>query len=253
METNSLIPLDEALYRLLYHRSYREAFFNENFSSLGLCESDQRHLATIDREQLKKTASRVVTQVLYGADGQSGGIEGIFPRVLRKYRKTFPKDPNSIELIERFLESNYYRDYREHPYAGNGICIEEAFFEFMNTEKPFIDADATNAFLLKDEFLVALMRTLLYNPRASFQVRQADIFRIGEGYYSIQTMWPDMILYAAVKGHFVRGPITPLIAEILRLADGAKIQARTLSVRFNTSIETVQAAFDRLTHLGFLH
>jgi len=121
-----MISLDQALDRLLHDRSYRSAFLAERFDALDLAPDDLDALGSIDRQQLVRTAERVAKDLIGRKHRGSGGLLELYPNTLGADRLD--------ETVYRFLESAAFQDYRELPFAGDGISLEEAFFRFCEAE-----------------------------------------------------------------------------------------------------------------------
>ena len=155
----SLIPLDEALERLLTVRAYREAFLADRYDELCLSPDDLLALESIDREQLVSTAERVRDELIRRRYRGSGGLKKLFPRTLEAWGESNPSDGELHELLYSFLESDAYRGYREIPHAGVGTCLEEAFYLFAEAEN--IGIPATR----EEEFLVAMSKALALSPQ----------------------------------------------------------------------------------------
>lgn len=167
-------PLDEALYRLLFDYGYRESFLRDDRAALGLADDDLRQLDAIDREELVKTAERIVADVLRGEIEGNGGLRAAYPGVFEALAEA---DLAAPETVREFVASAKFERYRELPFAGRGTCIEEAFFRFLREDAAFAGAAEENLLLLTHEFLTAMMSLLAVTPEPSFEVATTEAIR----------------------------------------------------------------------------
>jgi hypothetical protein len=217
------ISLTEALYRLLNHRSYRENFLNEaTAEDLGLSEEDFSELSSIDREQLIASAERMA-QKIYSGNHQGGqGLKSVFPECFSALEQQTQK--NGVEIVYEFLESEHFGDYKELPFNGKGICIEQAFYGFV--EERYWKKDSPLEAIVRNEFLLSLFKNISKMESPNFDLPKTFVSQNKLCRYSVQVYQhrlteagietqPHFILYAAAGGHFISDEITPLIADIL--------------------------------------
>ncbi|HVK70348.1 MAG TPA: hypothetical protein VM694_38105 [Polyangium sp.] len=233
-----MISLDQALDRLLHHRSYREAFLEGRVDELDVSEGDLRALQSIDPEQLRRTVERVRVDVVQRRHRGSGGLLTIYARTLDAWRATHPEDHELEELLASFLESPAFDAYRAHSHAGPGVCLEEAFFRFCDA-RGIGDGAVREA-----EFLTAMMKARLMSPRPDFTL-PAEVRVVPEGVFAVGKR-AGPTLYAAVRGKLVLGPITPFLAELL-LSDEDPVE---IARKHHVAAIVLQASLEHLAGLG---
>lgn len=222
-----VLGMDQALYRLLHHKTEREAFLAGRFDELGWPEELVQAFATVDREELSATAKQICRNLLAGERGFSRGLRGAYDRVLQALEAG---GRSALDVVYAFVESEQYASYREVPYAGEGICVEEAFYEFLQQDEWFV-RDARMMCLLTHEFLTALMGILTVNQDPAFYVRSELVRWNGAARFAV-LRYPLAVaqvlagrgiagedevpwLYAATAERFVSGPVSPLVADLL--------------------------------------
>jgi hypothetical protein len=203
------MTLDRAVDRLLHARSARERFLAGEVAHLDLADGDADALGTIDRHYLRLTADRIVRELLSRKYRGSGGISTVFERTLAAWRAARPDDPEALDLVARFMESDEFGAWRELPYAGGpGLALEDAFRRFVERE-PWADGR-----VVQEEFLAGMTKVLLVNARPSF-VLPPEFRACPGGFFAVDRRGDEPVLYAAVRGKFVRGAITPAVADVL--------------------------------------
>lgn len=235
-----MISLDQALDRLLHRRSYREAFLAGHHALLDLAPADLAALATLDREQLRLSAEGVREDLLARVHRGSGGLRALYPRTLAAWREAHPDDDDLRELLFTFMESAPFARYHELPFAGPGLCLEEAFHRFAE-ERALGDARVR-----EDEFLTAMVKALLLSPRPAFTL-PAEIRSAPAGHFALGTRG-EPALYAAVQGRLLLGPLTPFLAALL----DAPACAEEAAQRHGVSAAVLEAAQAQLAALGLL-
>jgi hypothetical protein len=235
-----VIGLDLALDRLLHRRAYREAFLAGRLDALELSGEDLEALAAIDRAALVREAEAVRLDLLHRHHRGSGGLLSLYPRTLAAWRAAHPDDPELVELLSRFMESEAFGEYREIPFAGPGQCLEEAFHRFCEAEA-IGDGSAR-----EDEFLTAMMKALLLSPRPAFTL-PAEIRTSAGGFFAVGRRG-DPRLHAAVSGRLLSGPLTPFLAELLSSPDAPE----EIASRHGVAPAIRDASLAQLTALGLL-
>ncbi len=233
-----MISLDQALDRLLHHRSYLDAFLAGRVDELDVSADDLQALLCIDPVQLRKTAQRVRADVIQRKHRGSGGLLELYPRTVNAWRVAHPEDVQLDELLAQFLESSAFEAYRETSLAGPGVCLEESFFRFC--EAHGIGDSAT----LEDEFLTAMMKALVLSPRPDFTLPD-ELHCVAQGFFAVSRRAPPM-LYAAVRGNLVLGPITPFIADLLLLT----VEPLEIAHKHGVTNAVLVATLEQLTALG---
>jgi len=201
-----LIPLDEALDRLLRHRAYRADFLAERWDALGVAPDDLAALRAIDPEFLARTAHRLREEVRTRRHRGTGSLEDLFPRTIAAWAAEHPDDTDRSELFARFVESDAYEGWRDVPHAGVGACLEEAFYRFAEA------AGIGPAAVREEEFLVAVVRAIAVCPEPSFAV-PAEIHRAPGGWFAITTRGAPLLV-ATTRGTFAKGPVAPLLRDL---------------------------------------
>lgn len=249
--------LDELLYNLLYDYQYRNNFLNDELNELNLSADHLNHIKTIDKEELAATATTIVRNLMSGNIEHNGGLRTSFPGVFQalEFRKT-----DITLLMHKFLASKHFEGYMELPYAGEGTCIEEAFYNYLSENEEFILAAENNHLLLKHEFLNAIISILTVNKHPFFRIDSDLVKNNGHIYYAYQTYSKEISealsgkkvagdsemviwLYAATEKNLVRGPIHPSILEMVEIGSSRKISCQQ---KFN------QDQIDWILNLGLI-
>ncbi|MDI3291480.1 hypothetical protein [Polyangium sp. 15x6] len=233
-----MISLDQALDRLLHHRSYLAAFLAGRVDELDVSADDLRALRSIDPEQLQKAAERVREALVQRTYRGSGGLLSMYARTVDAWRASHSEDHELEELLSSFLESPAFDAYREHSHAGPGVCLEEAFFRFCEAR------GIGDGAILEAEFLTAMMKALVMSPRPDFTV-PAEIRTIPEGFVAVSRQ-AEPTLYAAARGRLILGPITPFLADLLVSGESPAEIAR----KHHVAAAVLQASLEHLAGLG---
>ncbi|ASS76606.1 hypothetical protein CIG75_17630 [Tumebacillus algifaecis] len=248
--TDQLVTIDRALYRLLHQRTYREAFLAGRYAELGWSEQVAQAFETVDRDELTATAKQISRRLLAGDRTSSKGLRGAFGRVFQALEAA---GRPALDVVDAFVESQQYEAYREVPYAGTGICVEEAFYEFLKRDQWFV-RDEWLMCLLTHEFLTALLGILTVNQAPAFVVRTELLQQNAVARFALQR-YPRQVadalagralqgddeviwLYAATTAHFLSGPVSPLVAELLSRTEGAVEAGAEEQVR--TTVQKLQ-------------
>jgi uncharacterized protein (UPF0276 family) len=159
----------------------------------------------------------------------TGGVREWFPRSLAHI-----DDVALRALISRFCASQFGSAWREH---GEGLSLEEALFQF------FCAAGVGEVEVLEDEMVGAVVRALAVAPRSRFRL-PSQITRTALGFVGVTRA---LMLHAAVGGQYARGPVTPMIASLLRGQSIARV-----AEAFSTTPAEVSLVHDQLTRRGLL-
>lgn len=193
--------LNDALYLLLHDARYRKAFLDGDHARLGLAAQDEAALRTIDAEELVKTSEQILSNVLKGDFDVGGGLRRSYPAIFEALRQEGQLERS---VMYEFLSSDAFLEYREIPFAGEGICVEEAFYLFLRDHPSFLKGFAANAMLLRHEFLTVMLSILTVNRDPHFSLRSTDLIRTnGALRYAVQT-YPRPIV-EALLGHAAAG------------------------------------------------
>ena len=143
----------------------------------------------MDLEQLDRTAHLIVRDVLGRRRRGAPPLAEQFERTLTGLRPE--------EVGRDFVRSAQYAAYRELPHGEPGLCIEEAFFRYLEF------ADIGEPRIRRHEYLRAAALALLVQPNPAFTIPQP--FVATEGGWIAQV---GPLVYAALNGRFVHGRIS---------------------------------------------
>jgi hypothetical protein len=197
--------LDVALNQLIHRRSCRTAFI-EGKDVFGLEESDAAALRAMDSRTLDELGRSVAIELLSRRHAGSGSLLDLYPRTIEAFRRRHERDDAVLELAFAFMESAAFDAHREFPHAGAGTTLEEAFYRFAEAES------LGDPIVREAEFLAALAKLLCANPRID-ALLPAEFRPCAGGYYAVARSAP--VLYGALLGRFVTGPLTPFLADLL--------------------------------------
>ncbi|MBJ6363197.1 hypothetical protein ACFOQM_18420 [Paenibacillus sp. GCM10012307] len=266
---NELYSLDEILYKLLHERSYRQLFLEDKFYEMNISEVNIENLKTIDREELMATAKTIKSNIISGNIDYNGGLKSAYPGVFSEFKES---SIDMDDLLYDFIESIWFQDYKEIPFSGRGICIEEAFYHYMLSNENFINRSPYNTLLLQHEFLNAIHSILVINKNPNFRIHSPLIIHNRSISYSV-VKYPGKIVsalenslkkfetddevlyvYAATKKHLIKGQISELISEILKnelLIHKAEIR-NLLTTKFNINEDQLNTTILNMAKLGLL-
>lgn len=240
-----MISLDVALDRLLHKRAYRRAFLEGDHAALQLSAEDVRALATIDRRQLVLASERIAKETFACKHRGTGDLRDLFPLTIAAWMDAHAGDGRAHgqraerELAHAFLDSAAFDAYREHPFAGVGQTIEEAFFVFCER------AAIGDPVVRERELLSALIRALAVTPTMEATL-PPDIRRVTQGSFAVTQRGPVPVLFAAVAGRYLTGELTPFLAELLLSSDERDVVA----ARHHVAPAVLHAAEETLRSLG---
>jgi len=204
--------MERTLTALLYRRDVRAALAARDFARLGLA-GDPAALAAfaaLDVHELEASAALVRQMLLSRRYRGTGGLVDWYPRTLGAWRAARPDDASLDELAATFLESAHAEAWREAATGEPGQCLEEAFYRFACAR------DLGDAASRQDEWLTAQLRALALCPEPAFTI-PAELTRApGGGWFAVAGAADAPILYAAVRGRFIRGGLSPSLAALLR-------------------------------------
>jgi hypothetical protein len=158
----------------------------------------------------------------------TGSLRDWYPKTIAAWLTAHPEDAGLNQLAADFCASDACALWREH--AG-GISLEEALYRFF----------CAIGIGDEDEFLSAVVRALAVAPRASFRWPD-QLRRTAHGCVALTR---DFVLHAAVNGRYVRGPVTPLVADLLR---GEPVG--TVAQRFGVSTREVGLVHNQMASQG---
>lgn len=168
--------------------------------------------ATIDPEQLQKTAEQLRRDLIYKQFRGSGGLLERFGRTLGPALSGADDRTAASQLdaiFARFVASDAYRLYREWPRTGEGTCLEEAFFRFAEAE------GLGDPAAREQDFFEAVIRAILLSPDPGFAIPAEVTIPAAGVAFAITKRGAAPFLVAATHRGLVQGPITPLIAALI--------------------------------------
>lgn len=222
--------LGDILERLLYDEEFRLAFTGRDPATWqDFTPGQAAALAGVDRDELRRTAARIRSSVLRG---QGAGDVGLTEVYARTWQAAGEAGVSLDALTGEFLASPSFGSYRELPYAGRGICLEEAFHAFLSGHA--VARDENVAAWLDHEFLVRLMSIIASLGSGAFEVRTPLARRSACAWYAVREypagtavrlgLRPGPAdgqvhrqLYAATPTSMVCGPCPPALESVLRL------------------------------------
>jgi hypothetical protein len=259
--------LDEVLYRLLYHRSYRDAFLRREYNLLNVEPQVLKALKTVDPRELMKMSNQICREIIYGSPEAPFGLERAYGKVLRAMEAS-GRDIRA--LVAAFLESSYFEACSALPISDHCITIEEAFHEFARSDREFLEASPENEAWLTHEFLTAVISLFAVNRRPSFSTR-AYIRHNSVAYYAAPLYSHAFIaqlnsinepsgtatslyLYAAAGGRFIRGKISPISLSLIELGNRKIIEnsRNSLFEQYSIASESLFRLTARLYKMGLL-
>ncbi len=197
----------ELLHRLLHSPETRAAFVATGPAGIDAPDSLHSALESIDHRQLTATADAIASGLIHRKHRGSPGLAASYSKSLESANLTAPDAFK--EVVRRFVGSVPFANYREIPTAeGKGLCIEEAFFLFLE------EAKLGDSETRRNEFWTALFRALALQPDPNFRIPLA-VQRTWRGYRYVAATAEGPRLYAAVDGRFLTGVLTPLLANVL--------------------------------------
>jgi hypothetical protein len=223
--------IDHTLDRLLHRRSYL-ALFLEDPARLGLSPDDLDALTVVDRAELVATATAVRHDVMARNHRGSGTLLDLYPQTIGDRTAAAYE-----ELVADFMESEEFDAYREIPFAGIGLSLEESFYRYCVAQE--IGDPATR----EHEFLTAMMKALLLSPRPDFQI-PSEVRACPRGVFAVA----GTTLHAALDQKLVTGPLTPLLVDLLNGGDHEAI-----ANRLGVSRAETEAALAELRALGLVY
>ena len=201
--------LNDVLEALLYRRSDREAFLAGDLTRFGLSPEDADALAAIDKEQLVSAAKLTRDHVVQRTHRGVGNLVQAFGETVRAWQGEHP-GRTLDDLADDFVGSRHFGAYRTHAFAGQGPCLEEAFYRFAE------EASVGSPAVRLRECAMAILRGLAITPAPVFRLPDF-VRRVPKGFFVVDDNGPTLL--AMLGGKFIEGVITPYIAAVLTSAD----------------------------------
>ncbi len=129
-----LTDLSTILYRLIYHRSFRNAFIAHDFATLNISSAVVSDIGRIDIVNLEKTSQLIIRQFL--GDEDFLGFQAKFKETLTIWRELFPADSECFELVILFLESPDFEKVENIASHKDSTHIFAAFRDFLLNKLP---------------------------------------------------------------------------------------------------------------------
>jgi hypothetical protein len=213
--------MNHVLEALLYRKADREAFLAGDLARFALSAEERDALSTIDKEQLETAAAMARDHVFERSHRGVGTLVQMFRETIEAWLAASPGRLLPA-LADDFVASPHFHAYRTHAFAGQGIGLEEAFYRFAE------DESIGSAAVRLRECAVAILRGLLITPRPVFSL-PAFVRSAPRGFYVVapadapsDAPASEPMLYAALDGKYIEGPITPYIARLLTHAPGGE-------------------------------
>jgi hypothetical protein len=234
-----MTTLAVALDRLIHKRSYRINFLGGHDVS-DLSEADAAALKTTDPRTLSELSSSIAHDLLARKHAGSGSLLDLYPRTIQAFRLRHDHDEATLELSYRFMDSEAFDGYREFPHAGPGLTLEEAFYRFAEAE------GLGDPIVREAEYLAAIAKLMCASPTIDAAI-PPEFRRARGGYFAVSGRGAP-ILYGALLGRFVTGPLTPFLAALL--ADQSRYDETAERHRVSKAVLT--ESLRRLSDLGIL-
>jgi len=209
-----LNSIGHAILTLIRDGEVREKFLRQDPVDLGVSALDREAFATIDPVELHGMA-RALKRTLYGTHGQ--GLKDV-------YRACFAHLESlacsSDDVVAAFASSAAYDRYRELPFGGQGLSIEEAFYLFLSARPEFQEELPRHG--LDGEFLSVMLKALASCEAPSFlvvdeRIRQAP----GRAWAVLQDPQGKAApwLFFAIRGkRYFEGEVAPIVPLLLERA-----------------------------------
>ncbi len=243
-----MISLDRALDRLIHDRAYRSAFIQGNFAALDLSAAELHELSTIDPRALCRLSERVARETLARKHAGSGSLLELYPNTIAAWRQRDLQADWQLALGIAFLESGPFGACREVFGAGESTALEHAFYDFAEA------LDLATPEIREHEFLAAMMKLYLANPRAALLLPE-HLRRLPGGVYALTRRSP-LMLYAAVAGRFIRGPVTPFLADLIGALPSSgpsvPVKLAAVALRHGVPRQVLEQALAQLSALGLV-
>ncbi|MEO8184022.1 MAG: hypothetical protein ABI895_34815 [Deltaproteobacteria bacterium] len=206
-----LNSIGHAILTLIRDSEVRERFLRHDPVDLGVSAADREAFATIDPTELHGMA-RALRRTLYGTRGQ--GLKDVYRACFAHLERL---ERSSEDVIDAFASSAAYHRYRELPFGGQGLSIEEAFYLYLSVRPEFREITARHA--LDGEFLSVMLKALASCEVPSFlledeRIRQAPgrAWAVLNDPQGRAAPW----LFFAIRGkRYFEGAVAPVVPLLL--------------------------------------
>lgn len=233
-----MTTLDEVLDRLLHERSYRHTFFGVPTDCSVPDDTRMTFAHGIDSAAVMRLAARMARDTLARRHAGGGSLLELYPECIESWQKRHPQYSDLLELAYCFMDSPAFRLYRELPFCGVGLSLEECFFRFAEVE------GLAEPAVREHEFLAAMLKLLVASPTAQFHL-PSIIRTAAHGFFAISTRGAPT-LFAALKGRYVYGPLSPFLVELLDL----NVNATKVAARHGVPELVLHRSLEKFSQLG---
>ncbi|SEG99883.1 hypothetical protein SAMN05444920_114159 [Nonomuraea solani] len=174
--------LSDLIMRLLLDGRLRERLATEGAAAVATSEGELECLETIDLDELDAAARRFRSTIW--RLGTGGSLATAFPHSLRLIAAT------EAELLDGFLGSPRFAEFRLVPYAGTGLSVEEAFARFLLDLAP---EPRVLRETITHELMIALFTALSCERPLSFAIGCEGIVETGRGHAALRRYAPDSL------------------------------------------------------------
>jgi hypothetical protein len=173
-------------------------------------------LSGLDADELERAAAGLRRMVLARCHRGSGNLAHWFPATIATWLSAHPDDQRLDLLVAQFCGSAECKVWREVPGGCAGRSLEEAWYQF------FLARGIGDPLQLEEELVGTLIRTLAVTPDATFEW-PSRIRRAPAGCFAVTQR---LVLHAALRGCYQRGPVTLPIGALLLGAPPAAVVER---------------------------
>jgi hypothetical protein len=225
LESLSADQLTDLITRLLLDGDLRDRLGREGAAAVAANAAEQECLETVDLEELDTAARRFRSGIW--RLGREGGLGATFPRSLRMIAEAGGEGP---ALLNAFIASRHFSQFRLVPYAGLGLSVEESFASFL-LDAGGPDASTVLRETITHELISALFTALATEQPLSFVIGTPAVIKTGRGHAALYSYAPASLAaweenatdggdarlsvpyaYFAVPGRVARGVITGRVA-----------------------------------------
>lgn len=146
---------------------------------------------------IQAVSTRLVQGLLKHSHAGCGSLQKLYPATIEWWRLAHPEDEDLLQLSSSFASSDACLRYVELAAGGNGVCIEEAFYDFC------LANSIGDAAVLEEEFLAAMMRAIATSPRPAFGIPKP----VKQGPNGVVAVSSQRIVHAVSNGRIIRGQL----------------------------------------------
>ena len=199
---DEVATFERALARLLHDGAVRSRFMTSETDADLPCETALA-LRDPDLCDLQRLGDTVRSRLEHRRHRGVGGLKQAFPQTFAGWAATGRR---GAELIDAFIRHEAFEAWSAVPTARPGVSLEEAFFQFSHTLALVPQTTVLH------EMAVAVAKALVVDPDPGFNLPK--VFRGGPGRWFAILEGPTLV--AACRGALLQGPITPLLADLLK-------------------------------------